>query len=187
MQLLTVKQTVFAGVSALGGILGQIFGPVNGAFIALVVFVIFDYLTGLAVAIKQKTISSKIGFNGIVKKLGIFVLVSICFMIDQYVLKTGALLRSACIFFYVANEGISVIENLSSLGLPIPPKVIEVLAQLNDKENEDSKQKGDCESCIFYVGNKCESGQDECMYYNAFQFYEDQSGSGEFSDSDDII
>lgn len=119
-----------------GGALGGLLGGWDGFLYALITFVVIDYLTGLMVAINKKTLSSEVGFKGIEKKVVIFFLVAVANEIDLYVLQSGQVIRTAVIFFYLSNEGISIIENASMLGLPVPGKLKDVLEQLRDKEDE---------------------------------------------------
>ena len=122
--------------SAVGGWLGWFLGGVDGFLYALLAFVIVDYITGVMCAIVNRKLSSEIGFKGIFKKVLIFGLVGIAHLIDHYLIGTDGVLRTAVIFFYLSNEGISVLENATRLGLAVPPKLKDVLAQLHDKDNE---------------------------------------------------
>lgn len=104
---------------------------------ALIVFVVVDYLTGVMVAVLNKNLSSEVGFHGIFKKVVIFALVAVGHIVDTYVIQNGSVIRTAVIFFYLSNEGISILENASVLGLPVPQKLKDVLEQLKDgKEGE---------------------------------------------------
>ena len=126
------------GFSAVGGFLGYIMGGCDGLIIALVVFVAVDYATGVMCAVADKKVSSEVGFKGICRKVLIFCLVGAANVLDAQVLKTGSVLRTAVIFFYLSNEGISLLENAGHLGLPIPGKMMEVLEQLHARsEKED--------------------------------------------------
>lgn len=130
---------IFQTVSAtLGAICGFIFGNLTGALIALIAFMVIDYITGVLVGISKKELSSEIGFRGICKKVLILALVGVANIIDMQVIGSGTMLRTATIFFYLANEGISIIENAGNLGLPVPKKIKEILLQIKD-EAEDSK------------------------------------------------
>ena len=122
--------------SALGGWLGWFLGGVDGFLYALMAFVIVDYITGVMCAIVNRKLSSEIGFKGIFKKVLIFGLVGIAHLMDHYLIGIDGVLRTAVIFFYLSNEGISVLENATRLGLAVPPKLKDVLAQLHDKDNE---------------------------------------------------
>lgn len=135
---------VLSGIfAAIGLWLGLFIGPVNGLLIALIVFVITDYVTGFASAIVRKELSSSVGFKGLARKILIFLIVGIANVLDVYVLGANAVLRTAVILFYMANEGLSIIENAGEIGLPIPKKLKEVLAQLRKKSGEDEKDGED--------------------------------------------
>lgn len=131
-----VMQYVFA---AMGGALGAVMGGWDGFLYALIVFVIFDYFTGVLAAIYQKKLSSEVGFHGIAKKVFIFCLVAAGHVIDSRIIQNGSVVRTAVIFFYISNEGISILENAAVLGLPVPKKLQEVLEQIRDKEDENDE------------------------------------------------
>ena len=134
MKVLDILQLVF---TAFGGWLGYFLGGLDGFLYALIVFVVIDYISGLMCAVIDKKLSSNIGFRGIFKKVLIFVMVGIGNIIDIQLLGQGSALRTAVIFFYLSNEGISIIENTAVIGLPVPEKIKEVLQQLS-KENKKS-------------------------------------------------
>ena len=119
--------------SAVGGWLGHFLGGCDGLLYALIAFVVIDYITGVMCAIINKQLSSEVGFKGIFRKVLIFLLVGIANIIDVQVIGTGAVLRTAVIFFYISNEGVSLLENAGHLGLPIPEKIKTVLEQLHDR------------------------------------------------------
>ena len=123
-------QLVFAAV---GGWLGYFLGGCDGLLYALIAFVAIDYITGVMCAISDKTLSSEVGFRGICRKVLIFLLVGIGHIVDAQVIGTGSVLRTAVIFFYLSNEGVSLIENAAHLGLPVPDKLKAVLEQLHDR------------------------------------------------------
>lgn len=128
-------QLLFAGM---GGWLGYFLGGCDGLLFALLAFVVIDYITGVMCAIADKTLSSEVGFKGICRKVLIFLLVGIANILDVQVIGTGSILRTAVIFFYISNEGVSLLENAAHLGLPVPAKMKAVLEQLHDKsEKED--------------------------------------------------
>ena len=131
-----VIQMVFA---TLGGWLGWYLGGVDGPLYALIAFVVVDYITGVMCAISDKTLSSSIGFKGICRKVLIFTLVGIANVLDTQVIGNGSVLRTAVIFFYISNEGISLLENSAHLGLPIPEKLKEVLEHLHDRDGVDNE------------------------------------------------
>ena len=121
----------------IGGWLGYYLGGCDGLLIALVMFVVMDYISGVMCAIADKTLSSEVGFKGICRKVLIFILVGIANILDVQIIGTGSVLRTAVIFFYISNEGVSLLENAAHLGLPIPEKLTKVLKQLHDDSEED--------------------------------------------------
>lgn len=125
--------------TAIGGWLGYFLGGCDGLLFALVVFAVADYITGVMCAISDKKLSSHVGFKGICRKVIIFILVGIAHMIDVNVITTGSVLRTAVIFFYLSNEGVSLLENAGHLGLPIPEKLKVVLEQLHDRAEKDGE------------------------------------------------
>lgn len=129
-------QLIFAGV---GGWLGYFLGGCDGLLYALIAFVVIDYITGVMCAISNHTLSSEVGFKGICRKVLIFLLVGIANILDVQVIGTGSVLRTAVIFFYISNEGISLLENAGYLGLPIPEKIKTVLEQLHDRAEREEK------------------------------------------------
>ena len=134
-----VIQMVFAAV---GGWLGYYLGGCDGLLLALVAFVAADYLTGVMCAVSDRKLSSNVGFKGICRKVLIFLLVGIANILDIHVIGTGSVLRTAVIFFYISNEGVSLLENAAHLGLPVPEKMKDILAQLHDRaENTESEGK----------------------------------------------
>ena len=129
-------QVIFA---AIGGWLGYFLGGCDGLLIALIVFVVCDYITGVLCAIRDRKLSSAVGFKGICRKVLIFILVGIGNVIDVQVLGTPGVLRTAVIFFYLSNEGLSLTENAAHLGLPVPEKLKAVLEQLHDRDEKEEK------------------------------------------------
>lgn len=130
-------QIVFTGV---GGWLGYFLGGCDGLLYALLAFVVIDYLTGIMCAINDHTLSSEVGFRGICRKVLIFLLVGIANILDVNIIGSGSVLRTAVIFFYISNEGVSLMENAAHLGLPVPEKIKVVLEQLHDRA-EDKEDK----------------------------------------------
>lgn len=126
-------------ITAIGGWLGYFLGGCDGLLIALVVFVVADYITGVMCAIADKKLSSEVGFRGICRKVLIFILVGIANILDVQVIGTGSVLRTAVIFFYISNEGVSLLENAGYLGLPIPEKLKLVLKQLHDRAEDEEE------------------------------------------------
>lgn len=124
--------------TAIGGWLGWFLGGCDDLLYTLLAFVVIDYITGVMCAVIDKKLSSEVGFKGIFKKVLIFLLVGIANILDVQVIGTGCVLRTAIIFFYISNEGVSLLENAGHLGLPIPQKMRDILEQLHDRsESED--------------------------------------------------
>ena len=126
-------QLIFAGV---GGWLGYFLGGCDGLLYALIAFTAIDYITGVMCAAVDRKLSSEVGFKGICRKVLIFLLVGIANILDVQVIGTGSVLRTAVIFFYISNEGVSLLENAAHLGLPIPEKMKDILEQLHDRAEE---------------------------------------------------
>ena len=129
-------QLIFAAV---GGWLGYFLGGCDGLLYALIAFVVTDYITGVMCAVNDKTLSSEVGFRGICRKVLIFLLVGIANILDVQVIGTGSVLRTAVVFFYISNEGVSLLENAAHLGLPVPEKIKIVLEQLHDRSESEEK------------------------------------------------
>ena len=123
-------------ITAIGGWLGYFLGGWDGALYALIAFITIDYITGVMCAISDKRLSSEVGFKGICRKVIILCLVGVGSILDRYVIGTGSVLRTAVIFYYLSNEGISILENASRLGLPVPEKLKNVLEQLREDKEE---------------------------------------------------
>ena len=123
------------GFAGFGGLIGWYLGGMDGFLYTLIAFVAVDYITGVLRAIVEKRLSSRIGAKGIAKKVVLFLVVGIGHLIDTYLLGgQGAPLRTAVIFFYIANEGVSLLENAAAIGLPVPERLKDVLAQLHGKD-----------------------------------------------------
>ena len=127
--------------TAFGGFLGWFLGGFDGFLYALIAFTVIDYITGVMCAITDKSLSSAVGFRGICRKVLVFTLVGIGNIVDVYVLGQGGVLRTAVIFFYLSNEGVSIMENTAHLGLPIPAKLKEVLEQLHERGGNDNESE----------------------------------------------
>ena len=127
--------------TAVGGWLGYFLGGCDGLLVAMVVLVPVDYITGVMCAIEDKTLSSEVGFKGICRKVIIFMLVGIGHILDVTVIGTGSVLRTAIIFFYLSNEGVSLLENAAHLGLTVPEKLKDVLEQLHDRAEKDKEEE----------------------------------------------
>jgi len=129
-------QIIFA---ALGGSLGLFLGGWDGALYALITFITIDYITGVMCAIVDKKLSSEVGFRGICRKMIILALVGVGSILDRQVIGSGGALRMAVIFYYLSNEGVSILENAAKLDLPIPEKLKNALEQLKNEEDKEGK------------------------------------------------
>ena len=127
-------------ITAIGGWLGWFLGGCDGLLYALIAFAAVDYVTGVMCAIVDKKLSSSVGFKGIFRKVLIFVMVGVAHILDAQVIGNGSVLRTAVIFFYISNEGVSLLENASHLGLPVPDAVKVVLKQLHDRAEEEKNE-----------------------------------------------
>ncbi len=124
---------------AVGAVLGFMYGEVNGLFWALIAFMALDYITGVIVAIIEKRLSSEVGFRGLAKKFLILVFVAVGHIADTYILGGTPAAMSAVMLFYIANEGISIIENAAALGLPVPKKLTNIMEQIKNKSESEEE------------------------------------------------
>lgn len=129
--------------AAVGGWLGHFLGGCDGLLIALLIFMTVDYITGVLCAINDKKLSSEVGFRGIARKVSILLLVGIAHILDAVLFGSVGVLRTAVIFYYLSNEGISLLENAGHLGLPIPEKLKDVLEQLHERAEKGEDENGD--------------------------------------------
>ena len=121
--------------AAIGGFCGTLWGALDGIMMALLAFIVIDYITGLMVAIVNKTLNSSVGFKGLAKKVFILLLVLIANILDVHIMGGSGVVRGVVIAFYLANEGISILENAGKLGVPYPQKLKDVLEQLKEEKN----------------------------------------------------
>lgn len=133
---MTFDKIVNLCFGCLGAILGTFIGGLTGLLTALIWLMVADYITGVLSAIKRKEVNSNVGFWGIVKKCLILLMVGVGNILDVYIITQGSTVRTAVIMFYAANDGISILENLTELGLPVPDKVRKILEQLKEGEDE---------------------------------------------------
>ena len=129
--------SIVAGL--VGGIIANALGGFDGIMIALISVVVLDYLTGVVKAIYTKKLSSEIGFKGIAKKILILLIVALACAI-QNIIDSSIPAREIVIMFYIANEGLSVLENCAEL-IPVPEKIKSILLQLRNDETEESEEK----------------------------------------------
>jgi len=133
----TVWNTIQLTIATIGGWLGWFLGGLDGFLYALIAFVVIDYITGIMCAVLEKRLSSEVGARGIFKKVLIFSLVGIAHIIDTRLIGSGSALRTAVLFFYISNEGISIIENAAIIGLPVPKKLTDILAQIKNNKGDE--------------------------------------------------
>lgn len=131
--------TVKTICAAIGGVLVYLFGPCDALIIALVAVVVIDYITGVMSAAFRRTISSAEGFKGLLKKVAIFALVALASLLDKLVPSTNEAVRASVCIFYIANEGISILENVGEMGVPLPKILKEILSKLQSGSEESAK------------------------------------------------
>lgn len=129
---MNLQKIIQGFLATAGAFVGYFIGDIDGLLQTLLVFIVADYVTGVMASFQQKTVSSQTGFKGILKKVFILIIVGVCNILDKN-LVGSPMLRTAVIFFYISNEGISIIENATRMGLPIPEKIKAVLEQLKTK------------------------------------------------------
>lgn len=133
-KLISAAKLVFGGIiTAVSGFIGGM----DGIMYALIAFITIDYATGVAVAVKEKKLSSEVGFWGLVRKVCILALVGVAHYIDCYVMQSGDVIRTVAAMYYIGNEGISILENCGNLGLPLPPKLMAVMVQIKEGKGEE--------------------------------------------------
>lgn len=133
-KLIGAAKLVFGGIIAT---VSGFIGGMDGIMYALIAFITIDYATGVAVAVKEKKLSSEVGFWGLVRKVCILALVGVAHYIDCYVMQSGDVIRTAAAMYYIGNEGISILENCGNLGLPLPPKLMAVMVQIKEGKGEE--------------------------------------------------
>lgn len=123
MSLHAIWHAIQTGLAGVGAWLAAYLGGLDGLVYALIVFAIADYITGVLAAISERRLSSAVGFRGISRKILIFTLVGLAHLIDVHIFGAPGVLRAAVIFFYLSNEGISLVANATRLGLPVPSQM----------------------------------------------------------------
>ncbi len=126
--------------TVLGGWIGYFLGGCDGLLYALLVFIVIDYATGVMCAISDKKLSSAVGFKGICRKVLILLLVGLAHVLDTQVLNAPGVIRTAVIFFFLANDGLSILENAAHLGLPVPDQLKAVLEQLHNRAEKSGEE-----------------------------------------------
>ena len=127
------------GAAAVGAVVGYLFGESTGLLLALFWLVVIDYVSGLAAGYTEKTLSSKIGFKGIIKKVMFFIMVALAHQVDS-ALGTRNMFRDATIVFYMANELLSIFENAGRMGVPVPERLAQAVEVLKGKSKEGYKK-----------------------------------------------
>lgn len=125
--------------SAVCGMCGLVFGEMNGMFVALICFIVLDYITGVIAGAVEGKLSSSVGFRGIAKKLAMILMVAVGNLIDVYILGEGTICKSAVMGFYSANEGISILENIRRIGVPYPKFIEKILDTVVEENNKEEK------------------------------------------------
>ena len=127
-----------SAIAVIGGYIAWFLGGFDGLIITLCVFALVDYITGVIAAVIKKELCSRVGFVGIARKTLMFFLVGIASILEFYVLGASSPIREIVIVFYIANEGISIVENSARIGLPIPAKFLAILEQLKSQGDDDA-------------------------------------------------
>ena len=147
MKVWLLIKTAFA---AIGGAIAALLGGFDGLLKALTIFTVIDYVTGVFNAIVQKRLSSQIGYKGIIRKVVMFLIIAMADMIDRYLLNLsvggGEIIRDFVICFFLANEGLSIMENAALIGLPIPKTLKDLLLQLKDRESKNKNENKNIEN-----------------------------------------
>ena len=138
------KENIFKTIVAtLGTGFTYILGTWDTALMVLVAFIALDYCTGLLRAYVNKEVSSSIGLKGIARKAVIFIVLIVAVLLDRLINSGNWIFRTLICYFYIANEGISLLENCAGLGLPIPVKLQEALSQLKEGEKKELVKEQD--------------------------------------------
>lgn len=119
-------------IAYVGSFLAYLLGGYDGLMRSLLIVMCIDYLTGIASAIYNKQLSSKIGVKGIIKKIAFLGAVALSVVIDNMLGQSGTI-RTMVIYFFVANDGISILENLGEMNIKLPKKLMDTLIQLEKK------------------------------------------------------
>lgn len=136
MSFASILTWIKMAVGVACGIATALFGGMDAVFCVLLIFIALDYITGIIVAVCTKTVSSAVGFRGLMKKIVILVVIAVAHLVGQ-AMGIGEV-RSFIIGFYIANEGISILENAAKVGVPLPKKLLAVLEQLKQGGDEET-------------------------------------------------
>lgn len=136
-KIITWCKILFAEI---GTILLYYIGGMDKLIYTLIALVSVDYITGVVSAVMHKELDSRVGYKGIFHKIIIFCLVGVANLLDRNILNSGEVLRTAVILYYIANEGVSIIENAGEIGIPIPEKLLDVLQQLKGDDEDGNTE-----------------------------------------------
>ena len=123
---------VQVAIATMGSFTAWFMGGIDGYIHVLVAFMSVDYVTGVLTSVIKHKLSSQIGSKGILQKVMIFMIIGLSNLVDKYLLLDSGMLRMVVIFFYISNEGVSILENADAMGLPIPAKLKKVLSQFKE-------------------------------------------------------
>ena len=127
-----------AALAAIGGVFTYVYGPFDTLLIVLLCFVVMDYLSGFIWAAFNHQLSSSVGFRGLAKKVMVFVMVGVAALLDRALPDLNGALRAAVCLFYIANEGLSILENAGRIGVPLPKVLSSALKKMcEDKNNKE--------------------------------------------------
>ena len=132
MDFAKLYNTLITGII---GIIGYLFGDINGLLVALLIAMSLDFVTGIIVAVVKHELSSNICGKGIAKKVLMLCIVVVGYLVDSAVIGEGAAIQNLVVIFYLANECISLLENSARLGVKYPDKLIKILEQLREVNN----------------------------------------------------
>ena len=127
-----MKENICVLLGAITTALVYLLGGIDVALNCLLIAIVLDYVSGVIKAFNNKTLSSRIGLRGLLKKIGILIIVMLAVLIDRVTGNTGAI-RTLVLYYFVANEGLSIVENLGQAGLPIPKTIKNALKALKNQ------------------------------------------------------
>ena len=135
-----MKDTFFSTLTAVGaGVASTLLGGWDKSLEILLIFIIMDYITGVAAAFKTKTLKSSVGFEGLMKKGAVFLIVILAAQLDRITGNAAGVFRTSTAFFFIANEGLSVIENVGEMGVKLPGFITGALTKLRDENGDIEK------------------------------------------------
>ena len=133
-----MKDAFFSTLTAIGaGVASTLLGGWDKSLEILLIFIIMDYITGVAAAFKTKTLRSSVGFEGLMKKGAVFLIVILAAQLDRITGNAAGVFRTATAFFFIANEGLSIVENVGEMGVKLPGFITGALTKLRDEQDSD--------------------------------------------------